>query len=99
MYVYAGKAELAADYALEAIANEEQVGRPDKLAMAYGKACDVYHAIGRDSTALRYADIAVAIATKDLDDRAQAIRRSQRAYAMEALGRYSDAMQDLGFAE
>ena len=99
MYVYAGKAELAADYALEAIANEEKVGRPDKLAMAYGKACDVYHATGRDSTALNYANIAVAIAEKDLDDRAQAIRRSQRAYALEALGRYTEAMQDLGFAE
>ena len=34
MYVYAGKGELAEDYALEAIANEERIGRPAKLAMA-----------------------------------------------------------------
>lgn len=99
LYVYAGKCNLAADYAMEAIANEEQVGRPDKLAMAYGKACDVYHAIGLDSTALSYADMAVAIADKDLDDRALAIRRSQRAYALEGLGRYSEAMEDMLYAE
>ena len=99
VYVYAGRGNLAADYALEAIANEEQVGRPDKLAMAYGKACDVYHAIGLDSTALSYADMAVAIADKDLDDRALAIRRSQRAYALEGLGRYSEAMEDMLYAE
>ena len=99
MYVYAGKGNLAADYALDAIANEKEVRRPDKLAMAYGKACDVYHAIGQDSTALEYANMAVAIAGKDLDDRMQAIRRSQRAYALEALGRYREALQDLAFAE
>ena len=99
MCVYAGKADIAADYALEAIANEEQVGRPDKLAMAYGKACDVFHALDRDSIALYYADMAVSIAEIELDDKAVAIRRSQRAYALEGLSRYSEAMQDLGFAE
>ena len=99
MYVYAGKGDLAEDYSLEAIANEERIGRPAKLAMACGKACDVYHAIGRDSVALRYADRAVAIADKDLDAVAQAIRRSQRAYPLEALGRHDEAMRDLLFAE
>ena len=59
---------MAEGYALEAISNEEQIGRPDKLAMAYGKACDVYHALGRDSTALGYADMAVAIADKDMNE-------------------------------
>ena len=99
MYVYAGKGDLAEDYALEAVANEERIGRPVKLAMACGKACDVYHAIGKDSLALSYANRAVAIADKDLDPVAQAIRRSQRAYSLEALGRYEDARQDLLFAE
>lgn len=99
MYVYAGKGDLAEDYALEAVANEERIGRPAKLAMACGKACDVYHAIGKDSLALSYANRAVAIADKDLDPVAQAIRRSQRAYSLEALGRYEDARQDLLFAE
>ena len=35
------------------------------------------YALGRDSTALGYADMAVAIADKDLDEIAQAIRRSR----------------------
>ncbi|MBP5388987.1 MAG: HAMP domain-containing histidine kinase [Bacteroidales bacterium] len=99
MYVYAGEPNLAEDYALEAIRNEETVGRPDKLAMAYGKACDVYHATGADSTALRWADKAVALAESALDADAQAIRRSQRAYPLEALGRHAQALEDLRFAE
>ena len=99
MYVYAGEPELAVNYALEAIENEREVGRADKLAMAYGKACDVYHALGRDSTALQYANLAVAIADKDLDELPQAVRRSQRAYPLEALERYGEALQDLLFAE
>ena len=99
MYVYAGEPELAEDYIKEAILNEYEIGRKDKLAMVHGKACDVYHAMGRDSLALEHADIAVAIATKDLDKKAEAIRRSQRAYPLESLGRYREALQDLRFAE
>ncbi|MBP5374272.1 MAG: HAMP domain-containing histidine kinase [Bacteroidales bacterium] len=99
VYVYAGKAELAADYALEAIANEEKIGRPAKLAMACGKACDVYHALQQDSIALEYANRAVSIAHKELGARDEAIRRSQRAYALEGLGRYGQAFADLRFAE
>lgn len=99
MYVYAGKPELAAGYALEAIANEEAIGRPDKLSMACGKACDVYHAAGKDSLALVYADRAVSIAGREPDRVSQAIRRSQRAYALEGLGRYDAALKDLLFAE
>lgn len=99
MYVYAGNASLAEDYALEAIENELTVGRPDKLAMAYGKACDVYHALGRDSTALSYANLAVALSEDELDRPVQAVRRSQRAYPLESLGRYNEALQDLKWAE
>ncbi|MCR4825005.1 MAG: HAMP domain-containing histidine kinase [Bacteroidales bacterium] len=99
MYVYAGSPELAEQYALEAIFNEERVGRPAKLAMALGKACDVYHALGQDSTAVLYADRAVAIARQQKDTRDEAVRRSQRAYALESLGRYGEALADLRFAE
>lgn len=99
MYVYAGKPELAVDYAREAIANEERVGRPAKLAMACGKACDVYHALGQDSLALVHADRAVSIARRELGKEDEAIRRSQRAYALEGLGRYDEAFADLRFAE
>lgn len=99
MYVYAGNPNLAEDYALEAIENELTIGRPDKLAMAYGKACDVYHALGRDSTALHYANLAVELSESQLDQTAQAIRRSQRAYPLEALGRYNEALADLKMAE
>lgn len=99
MYVYAGRPELAEDYALEAISNEESVGRPAKLAMALGKACDVYHALGRDSLALTYADRAVTIAREQLGAVDVAVRRSQRAYALEALGRYDEALADMRFAE
>ena len=98
MYVYAGQPELAEQYALDAIANEEKVGRPDKLAMALGKACDVYHAQGRDSLALEYANRAVDTA-RGVGPSAQAVRRSQRAYALEALGRYREALVDLLYAE
>ena len=99
MYVYAGNAAQAEDYALEAIENERTIGRPDKLAMAYGKACDVYHALGRDTTALHYADLAVALSEEQLDRPVQAVRRSQRAYPLEALGRYDEALQELKWAE
>ncbi len=99
MYVYAGEPELALDYALEAIANEQLLDRPDKLAMAYGKACDVYHALGADSTALHFADRAVAIAQQQNNRLGQAIRRSQRAYPLSALGRHEAALADLRFSE
>ena len=99
MYVYAGEPSMAVNYALEAIANEEEVGRSDKLAMALGKACDVYHALGMDTTALSYADRAVKLAQDKLDSGAQAVRRSQRAYPLIALGRYREAFTDLSFAE
>lgn len=99
MYVYAGNAAQAEGYALEAIENERTIGRPDKLAMAYGKACDVYHALGRDTTALHYADLAVALSEEQLDRPVQAVRRSQRAYPLEALGRYDEALQELKWAE
>ena len=99
MYVYAGEPSMAVDYALEAIANEEMLQRPDKLAMAYGKACDVYHALGADSTALHFADKAVEIARQQPDRLGQAIRRSQRAYPLSALGRHEAALADLRFAE
>lgn len=99
VYVYAGKPEMAEEYALEAIRNEESVGRPDKLAMACGKACDVYHALGRDSLALAWADNAVTLAQDKLDSLAVAVRRSQRAYPLEALGMYSQAKRDLAYAE
>lgn len=99
MYVYAGEPAMAVDYALEAIANEEMLDRPDKLAMAYGKACDVYHALGADSTALHFANRAVETAAQVPDRLAQAIRRSQRAYPLSALGAHEAALADLRFAE
>jgi len=100
LYVSVGEAELAEKYALEAISNEEaNERRPDKLAMAYGKACDVYHGMGRDSVALRYADMAVAISGEVDNPVHQAIRMSQRAYPLQALGMHSEAMSDLLSAE
>jgi len=99
MYVYAGEADMAEQYALLAVKNEESIGRDDKMAMALGKVCDVYHAQGRDSLALVYATKAVEIAREKLPLQAQAIRRSQRAYPLVALGRYQEALVDLLFAE
>ena len=43
------------------IDNEKPLGRPLKLAMAYGKACDVYHALKNEETALVYANLAVKL--------------------------------------
>ena len=69
------------------------------MTLTQRKACDVYHALGRDSTALHYANLAVTISEEKLDITAQAIRRSQRAYPLEALGRYGEALSDLQMAE
>lgn len=99
MYVYAGKPEMAEKEALEAIAVEKPLGRPVKLAMAYGKACDVYHALKQDETALEYANLAVKTAMETEDPVAIAIRKSQRAYPLLALGRYKEATEDLNYAE
>lgn len=99
MYVYAGKPELAEKRALEAIENEKPLGRPLKLAMAYGKACDVYHALKREETALEYANLAVSTARETEDAGAEAIRRSQRAYPLLAMNRYKEAEADLSFSE
>ena len=99
MYVYAGKPELAEKEALEAIENEKPLGRPLKLAMAYGKACDVYHALKQEETALEYANLAVSTARETGDSGAEAIRRSQRAYPLLAMKRYKEAENDLSFAE
>lgn len=99
MYVYAGKPELAESYALEAIVTEKPLGRPAKLAMAYGKACDVYHALKKEETALEYANLAVATAGDAGDAGMEAIRRSQRAYPLLSMHRYREAEKDLSFAE
>lgn len=99
MYVYAGKPELAEKEALEAIDNEKPLGRPYKLAMAYGKACDVYHALKQEEKALEYANLAVSTARETEDAGAEAIRRSQRAYPLLAMNRYKEAEADLSFSE
>lgn len=99
MYVYAGKPELAENEALEAIDNEKPLGRPYKLAMAYGKACDVYHALKQEEKALEYANLAVSTARETEDAGAEAIRRSQRAYPLLAMNRYKEAEADLSFSE
>ena len=99
MYVYAGKPELAEKKALEAIDNEKPLGRPLKLAMAYGKACDVYHALKKEETALEYANLAVETALETGKDDAIAVRRSQRAYPLLSLKRYREAETDLSFSE
>jgi len=112
VYVYAGKPQIAEQYALQAIDNEKTLNRPLKLAMAYGKACDVYHALGAQDKALMYANLAVSTATQACDDAVQsqdstaiqnaenalAIRRSQRAYPLVALERYTEALQDLDYS-
>lgn len=113
VYVYAGKPQIAEQYALQAIDNEKTLNRPLKLAMAYGKACDVYHALGTQDKALMYANLAVSTATQAYDDALQsqadstaiqnaenalAIRRSQRAYPLVALERYSEALEDLNYS-
>jgi signal transduction histidine kinase len=99
MYVYAGKPELAEKEALEAIDNEKPLGRPLKLAMAYGKACDVYHALKNDEAALKYANLAVETAQETRNEGAVAIRRSQRAYPLLSLNRNKEAEADLSYAE
>lgn len=99
MYVYAGEPEKGEGYALEAVANEQGIGRPDYLAKAYGKACDVYHALKNDSLALYYADKAVEIAKKELDEVQVAVRQSQRAYALSGLERHKEALDVLRDAE
>ena len=99
MYVYAGKPELAEKEALEAIDNEKTLGRPLKLAMAFGKACDVYHALKNEEEALEYANLAVETATETGKEGAVAIRRSQRAYPLLSLKRYKEAEADLTYSE
>jgi len=99
MYVYAGKPELAEKEAQEAIDNERPLGRPLKLAMAYGKACDVYHALKKEETALEYANLAVETAMETGKDGAVAVRRSQRAYPLLSLKRYKEAEADLSYSE
>ena len=112
VYVYAGKPQIAEQYALQAIDNEKTLNRPLKLAMAYGKACDVYHALGTQDKALMYANLAVSTATQAYNDAVQsndstaiqnaenalAIRRSQRAYPLVALERYTEALEDLDYS-
>lgn len=99
LYVYAGKPELGRSYALEAIGTEKPLNRPAKLAMAYGKACDVYHALEKPDSALYYANLAVASALESGDSLGVAIRRSQRAYPLLTLSRYGEAAEDLEYAE
>ncbi len=113
VYVYAGKPQMAEQYALQAIDNEKKLDRPLKLAMAYGKACDVYHALGEQDKSLSFANMAVNTATQAYDEavasdtdstailnseNAVAIRRSQRAYPLVALERYPDALSDLEYS-
>lgn len=99
VYIYAGKPEMAEQYALDAIENERAIGRPDKLARVYGKACDTYNALGREEEALLWAELAVEQAEALDNSTETAIRRSQRANPLLSLGKLKEAEQDLLFAE
>ena len=98
IYIGANQPKEAEQYILKAIELAGQVDNPARMAVLQGMASEVYHQMGNDEEALRYADRACEIEKERGDGYKLAVRRTQKASVLLGLHQYADAEQTLRHA-
>lgn len=87
----AGNPTEAEGYILRAISYAKQVDNPSRMAVIYGMASEVEHALHKDEIALLYADSAYAVEATTGNTYKMMVRLSQKASILAGLGRYDEA--------
>ena len=95
IYLYANLPKEAEKYVLRGIEMAEKTGNTARLAVLKGKASEVYHALGNDEDALRYAESAYEIDKQAGREAKAAVRRAQTASVLMGLHRYEEAEKAL----
>lgn len=78
-------------YILEAIRYSTEAKDSNRIAIQYGMASELYHAMNREQLAIEYAQKAYEIDAARGNTAKMGIRLSQKAAAQDALGQYADA--------
>lgn len=87
----AGNPQEAEGYILKAIRYAKQANNPSRMAIIYGMASEIEHALHKDEIALLYADSAYAVEATTGNTYKMMVRLSQKASILAGLGRYDEA--------
>ncbi len=87
----AGNPTEAEGYILRAISYAKQANNPSRMAIIYGMASEIEHALHKDEIALLYADSAYAVEATTGNTYKMMVRLSQKASILAGLGRYDEA--------
>lgn len=87
----AGNPTEAEGYILRAIAYAKQANNPSRMAVIYGMASEIEHALHNDEQALLYADSACAVESTTGNTYKMMVRLSQKASILDGLRRYEEA--------
>ncbi|MBQ9229856.1 MAG: AraC family transcriptional regulator [Prevotella sp.] len=91
LYLSARQPQEAEQYVVRGLRLAEQSGLEYRQAIVEGMAAEVYHALGRDTLAVRYAEHAYQREVKLQRPHKAMIRLSQKAAALIGLKRYAEA--------
>ncbi|MBO4614164.1 MAG: helix-turn-helix domain-containing protein [Bacteroidales bacterium] len=95
IYMAAYQPAEAENYILKAIEHAEKANNPARKAVLMGMASEIYHALGNDENALKYAENAYQLEKQMGHEWQMAIRQSQKASALIGLHRYEEAETEL----
>ena len=95
IYLYANLPKEAETYVLRGIEMAENTGNTARLAVLQGKASEIYHAMGEDEEALKYAEAAYQIDKGEGREAKATLRLAQKASVLIGLHRYQEAEQVL----
>ena len=87
----AGNSKEAEGYILRAIGYAKQAKNPARMAVVYGMASEIEHALENDQKAFLYADSACVVEATTGNTYKMMVRLSQKASIMDGLGRYEEA--------
>ena len=87
----AGNPQEAEGYILKAIRYAKQANNPSRMAIIYGMASEIEHALHKDEITLLYADSAYAVEATTGNTYKMMVRLSQKASILAGLGRYDEA--------
>lgn len=87
----AGNPTEAEGYIFKAIRYAKQANNPSRMAIIYGMASEIEHALHKDEIALLYADSAYAVEATTGNTYKMMVRLSQKASILAGLGRYDEA--------
>ncbi len=90
-FMAAGNPAEGMKYELRAIEYAKKAGSPVRLAVVYGMASEIEHALQDDEKALCYADSACVMEATTGNTRKMMVRRAQKASILNGLKRYDEA--------